>query len=93
MNPYVVEFKLRVVVMAEDEVHAHCVAQGEFREITRDEDPAISVEREVQSQRDLQSGWDLRCIPYGGDGNTRLSEIIGDRAPAQEADDSQKGGA
>lgn len=77
MKPYVVEFTLRAVVMADDEAHAHCVATDEFRDIARDDDPDVSVEREVHGAPDLPSGWDLDCLPYGGDGNAMLRELIG----------------
>jgi hypothetical protein len=76
MKPFVVEFTLRTVVMAEDESDAYSVAEDEFREIASDARPDVDVEREVHSAKDLPTGWDLRCIPYGGDGNTRLDAIL-----------------
>jgi hypothetical protein len=86
MKPYVVEFTLRSVIMADDEHHAFSVARDQFREIARDAAPDVWVENEVRNASDLPDGWDLACLPYGGDGNTRLAAMIG------EADDSQKGG-
>jgi hypothetical protein len=77
VKPYVVEMTVRAVVMAEDEAHAHVVANRQFRDIAGDEEPDVSVEKEVRTQADLPHGWDLGCLPYGGDGNTRLEAIIG----------------
>lgn len=85
MKPFIVELTVRTVVVAEDEAHASCVARDEFRDIARDETPNAWVGEEVRSADDLPAGWDLECLPYGGDGRTRLADIIGDRAAAQEA--------
>jgi hypothetical protein len=77
MKPYVVEMTIRTVVMAESQAHAHMVAENAFADIARDEQPDVSVEKEVRTQADLPDGWDMGCLPYGGDGNTRLEAIIG----------------
>jgi hypothetical protein len=86
MRPFVVEMTIRSVVMADDSDHAFIVAREKFRDIARDERPDVFVDEEVRSEDDLPDGWDLGCLPYGGDGNTRLADIIGDRAAAQEAE-------
>lgn len=91
MKPYVVELTIRAVVVAEDEVHAYCVAESAFRDMARDEDPEIWVEREVHSKSDLPSGWDLQCIPYGGDGSTYLAAFIADLAAKTASHDTTKG--
>lgn len=88
MNAYVVEFILRSVVVAEDEAHAHCVAESVFREIARDEDPDVSVDREIHSRHDLPLGWDVHCIPYGGDNNTNLEELLAERAAPHHSAES-----
>ena len=93
MKPFVVEMTIRTVVMADDEDSAFIVARTQFREIASDEKPDVFVEGEVGDEDDLPDGWDLGCLPYGGDGNTRLSEIIGDRAPAQEPGEQMGGEA
>lgn len=76
MALYVVEISVRTVVQADDDLHAQAVAEDQFRDIARDERPEVSVEHEVFSARCLPSGWDLDCLPYGGDGNTRLRELV-----------------
>jgi hypothetical protein len=76
MKPYVVEMTIRTVVMADDQGHAFIVARTQFRDIAREETPDVFVDDEVRSEEDLPDGWDLACLPYGGDGNTRLSEIL-----------------
>lgn len=85
MKPYVVEMTVRTVVMADDEHHAFSVARDEFRDIARDEKPDVWVDEEVKTEADLPPGWDIGCLPYGGDGKTRLADIIGARAAAQGA--------
>jgi hypothetical protein len=90
MKPYVVEFTFRTVVMGEDEIRAYGVARDQFRDIVRDETPDIWVEGEVRSEDDLPEGWDLMCLPYGGDGNTRLSEILAPVSAAQAVTDQAK---
>ena len=77
MKPYMVEIRAYAVVMAEDEAHAHLVAESYKRDIMGDEyNPYIDVDGEVASVDALSHGWDGECIPYGGDGNTRLREIL-----------------
>lgn len=76
MKVFVVEFILTSVVIAEDESDAYSVAEDEFREIAGDVRPDVSVEREVTEASHLPSGWDLKCLPYGGDGIARLSDIL-----------------
>jgi hypothetical protein len=79
MKPFVVEFRIRAVVMGEDESDAYCNAMNNWREIASDSPAIIDVEREVFSAKDLPSEWDLQCIPYGGDGNTRLEALLGEQ--------------
>lgn len=76
MRPFVVEFTVRTVVMGDDENHAYSNAMDDWREIAGDSEPVIDVGGEVFSAKDLPSGWDLRCLPYGGDGIARLESIV-----------------
>lgn len=78
MKPFLVEYTVKAVVMAEDEDHAWAVARSECRDVFYEAgSPEIWVEHEVEKAEDLLgSGWDLGCIPYGGDGNTRISELM-----------------
>lgn len=84
MKPFVVEMTIRTVIMAHDENDAFIAARTKFRDIARDETPDVFVDGEVRTEDDLPDGWDLGCLPHNGDGNTRLAEIIGDLALAQE---------
>lgn len=76
MKPYIVEFTVVTVVMAEDESDAYSSAISEWREIADDSEPTVSVGREVKTLEQLPSGWDGMCLPYNGDGETRMFDII-----------------
>lgn len=78
MKPYMVKITTWGVVMAEDGPHAHQVALNHKREIFGDDaDPRIELEGVVAKTEDLTgTGWDGACIPYGGDGSTRLHELL-----------------
>lgn len=77
----VIDIPLRVVIEAEDDDHAWEIARDDINEVLRCEDirrlAQIRVLKEVNSFGDLPPRWDGRCIPYGGDGNTRIAEILG----------------
>jgi hypothetical protein len=77
MKPYFVKYTVTAVVMAEDESHAWQVARSHRSEVFGESDcNNICVEGEVTRGEQLRGGWDLQCIPYGGDGNTRIGELI-----------------
>lgn len=87
-KPYIVEFTVRAVVMADDQNDAYDVAESKWSEIRSDNLPIIDVEGEVTNAARLPRGWDLGCIPYGGDGYTRLDKLIphdGAKMEAKEA--------
>ena len=67
-----------MVVVADDDDHAYEVAQENYKEAFSDsgESPSIAVEGEVSNVSQLRDGWDSRCVPYGGDGNARLGELL-----------------
>lgn len=94
MKPYVIEYRLRTVVMGEDENDAYSNALDVFSEVAGDAEPIVDVEREVSSANDLPTGWDLMCLPYGGDGRTRLKDIIESQVRAADAAETRdaKGG-
>ncbi|MGD9671683.1 MAG: hypothetical protein AB7U75_21995 [Hyphomicrobiaceae bacterium] len=74
---YMVEITTYAVVMADDESHAHSVADDFKREICSDDwNPRIEVDGAVVKVEDLRHGWDGECIPYGGDGNTTLAALL-----------------
>lgn len=77
MKLYTVKITTYGVVMAEDGPHAHQVADAYKHDIFSDDgDPRIEVEGAVAKAEDLPYGWDDKCIPYGGDGNTKLADLM-----------------
>lgn len=76
MPVFSVEYTMHVVVIADDHTDAYQVARDAWREARSDAEPDICVDREVESEDDLPDEWDDGCIPYGGDGNTRLAEYL-----------------
>lgn len=80
MKPYAITLSVVAVVMADDESHARQVADREKREILGDAYGKVlqfSNAVEIKSVADLAPiHWDGLCLPYGGDGNTRLSETL-----------------
>ena len=77
----VIDIPLRVVIEAEDNDHAWEIARDDINEVIQDVNlrrlAQICVLKEVKSTKDLPPDWDDQCIPYGGGGNIRISEILG----------------
>ena len=73
-----VPLKCTMVVLADDEDHAKDVALYNHRDGFKDSDavPIPHVTGEVTQERHLREGWDGQCLPYGGDGNTRISTLL-----------------
>ncbi len=73
-----IELTLTIAVEAEDSGHAWDIARDDYKEVFRDLDPSIDVHvtGEAKTLGQLKSGWDGVCIPYGGDGNTRLKDLL-----------------
>ena len=91
MKPYMVEITTYGVVMAEDESHAHQVADSYKREIFGDDwNPRIEVDGAVVKVEDLGHGWDGECIPYGGDGNTTLAALLVPNASGKPTTEAAK---
>lgn len=85
MKPFFVTLEVVAVVMAEDETHAYEVAGQKKRDIFYDADyPDIMVGDEIATASDMRDGWDLDCIPYGGDGNTRIGEYLALEVPSED---------
>lgn len=77
MKPYAVEVTLHMVVMADDLKRARKVGRQFARDAARkDEFDDVFVLREVTSEDELPDEWDGTCVPYGGDGNTRLKDLL-----------------
>ena len=84
MKAYYVELKIAAVVIADSEINAMFIAESEAREIVRDTDPEADCATEIKSIEHLQrldALWDGMCIPYGGDGNTRLKDLLPESDP------------
>lgn len=78
---YAVELTTTAIVQVEDHQDAgdaEMLARELERDILRDTlDMEIGSVMQVRSQRQLtQHGWDGMCIPYGGDGDTRLQDLL-----------------
>lgn len=71
-----VELTYVAVVQAEDEESAWEIASDNARSIVSDSSgPLVDVMHQIRGKKDFRDGWDGRCIPYGGDGDKRISEI------------------
>lgn len=77
LKPYLVTLEYNAVVMAESPIDAYSVASREASEIVRDGEADVSTGYELTSVDQLTvHGWDGMCLPYGGDGKTRLKDIF-----------------
>jgi hypothetical protein len=86
MKAYSIEVSFTTVVMAEDEMHALKVAEATSSEAFCDtSDHDYGMPRAITEEKQLLSiGWDGECLPYGGDGETRLSDIIAALPPPRD---------
>jgi hypothetical protein len=77
-----VEFTVRAVVVADDEVHAYSVALNHAREIMRD-DPLedIDVGRAILERSHLPTGWDANCYPYGCRADKTIADHLAESSP------------
>ena len=73
-----VKFDMVMAVEADSENEAENIGREDWERAARDADrrPVVVVTGEVTELEHLRDGWDGMCIPYGGDGNTRLSELL-----------------
>jgi hypothetical protein len=76
MKPYKLTMKTTVVVMASDARHAFQVAKENRREIELDSELEPDIAYPVGSLADLPGKWDGECLPYGGDGETPLKNLL-----------------
>ena len=88
MKPFAVEVAFTMIVMADDANEAYTVAFDNADEAWRDTyDKDHTVLGEIRTEEDLKRhGWDGQCIPYGGDGNTRLRDILASLTVEPERD-------
>lgn len=77
---YAVQLSTTAIVQVEDdqdELFAETIAMDQKRAILADNPLGVTALREVHSLADLRRhGWDGLCLPYGGDGNTRLQALL-----------------
>lgn len=67
------------MVQADSAIEAIDKARRNAREILGEctQDVVVDVRAEITAQSQLtKHGWDGWCLPYGGDGKARLSEIL-----------------
>lgn len=80
---YAVEVRTVAVIQVEDDeddIMAETIADSEVTDIVTDaKHNAMEFNSmgEIKNLKDLQQyDWDGKCIPYGGDGNTRLEDLL-----------------
>jgi hypothetical protein len=80
---YAVEVRTIAIVQVEDNenyIDAEMVAEGEVSDIISDAKyNSIDFDSlgEIKTLKDLvPHGWDGKCLPYNGDGNTRLEDLL-----------------
>ena len=73
-----VTYEATMVVIAEDADHAFEVAYENAKSGIEDsgEGPSVHVTGEITAEKHLRDGWDVECVPYGGDGNTRIGDYL-----------------
>ena len=76
MPLFKVELSQIVVIEADDEDDAYGQTLYCRSEIIGDSDPDIYVDCEIRAMSQLPTGWDDMCLPYGGDGSTRIKDLI-----------------
>lgn len=81
---YEVELRWTAVVQANSEMEAYDVAEDEKRDICGDVGPDVDVMGEIKSLTALPVGWDRKCLPYGGDGERRLEELLPEEEPVRD---------
>lgn len=87
LKPYFVTLEVTAVVMAEDADHAYDVARLERCDICSDVDMSIFVGSEITSEAELSAhDWHGDELPYGGDGRSRLRDILAALAALQDRD-------
>ncbi|WP_349609064.1 hypothetical protein [Cupriavidus sp. DF5525] len=84
MKLFTVEVSVIAVVMAESEMDAFTIAHNHRRDIWDEGDPDIDVHGEIKSLARLPADWDPMCLPYGGDGETRLKDLLPETEPARD---------
>jgi hypothetical protein len=81
---FIVEISTTAVVAGKDWAEAHRNANWHLGDIIGDFEPEIVVAGEVKSLAGLPADWDPMCLPYGGDGETRLKDLLPETEPERD---------
>lgn len=73
---YEVHLTITAVILADSESHAMILAERNSSTIVRDYDLSAEHAREIKSLDDLTEMWDGECIPYGGDNDTKIKDLL-----------------
>lgn len=86
MKPYAITISFTTIVMAESPKHAVEVAENTKHDAFYGEpNHELSAPYEIQDVTKLAGiGWDGECVPYGGDGETTLADIIAEMNPERD---------
>lgn len=80
LKPFAVEFAFTAIVMATDAEHARIVARSKKSEIvsdTPDNHIDVTTSNAITRVDQLSMyGYDGDCLPYGGEDDTTLADII-----------------
>ena len=78
---FIVEISTTAIVAGKDWAEARRNASSHLSDIIGDSDPQIDVAGEIKSLDNLPDGWDSMCLPYGGDGESRLKDLLPETEP------------
>lgn len=82
---YAVELSMTIMVCADNPTHALIVAEENRREALSDCGLDASFADLIVSQDKLSGyGWYKEAIPYGGDGDTRLCDLLPETEPEKD---------
>ncbi|MDX9893874.1 MAG: hypothetical protein RBS34_00410 [Desulfofustis sp.] len=79
MPIFEITVKQTILVAADDIFYAEQAAQDSIPELDW-QNYRVEGGREVLTQEEVGDGWCLECLPYGGDGKTRLKDLLPARA-------------
>lgn len=84
MKLFTVDLTITTVVMAACEEDAHGAAMDNLYDIMHDNDPDVDVVGEITGLDRLPGNWDGDCLPYGGDGDIPLKDLLPETAPVRD---------
>ena len=87
LRPYWVEFRVGAMVMARSDTDAVKVGESCRSTICSDNGLEVDFSTPIDSLAELRAtadGWDGDCVPYGGDGETKLKDLLPEEAPFKD---------